>query len=137
MSFSLPTQPTKDKHHIDTPTKTNVKIDKFEIPAFYWLPNLHKNLYKSRFISNSSHCSTTILSKHIISALTAVKDHVIKCSAISNSNVNYFCFIKTLPRLSKGCDSVTFRVLKYLLSTFQLYTPHCNMVVLKQKCCLL
>ena len=52
--------------------------------------------YKSRFISNSSHCSTTILSKHITSALTAVKDHVIKYSetAFSNSNVNYFWSIK-------------------------------------------
>ena len=47
-------------------------------------------------ISNSSHCSTTILSKHITSALTAVKDHVIKYSetAFSNSNVNYFWSIK-------------------------------------------
>ena len=42
------------------------------------------------------HCSTTILSKHITSALTAVKDHVIKYSetAFSNSNVNYFWSIK-------------------------------------------
>ena len=55
-----------------------------------------KNPYKSRFISNSSHCSTTILSKHITSAFTAVKDHVIKYSktAFSNSNVNYFWSIK-------------------------------------------
>ena len=36
--------------------------------------------------------SSTTLSKHITSALTAVKDHVIKYSetALSNSNVNYF-----------------------------------------------
>ena len=42
------------------------------------------------------HCSTTILSKHITSALTAVKDHVMKYSetAFSNSNVNYFWSIK-------------------------------------------
>ena len=67
-----------------------------DLPTFYWLPKLHKNPYKSRFISNSSHCSTTILSKHITSALTAVKDHVIKYSetAFSNSNVNYFWSIK-------------------------------------------
>ena len=63
---------------------------------FIGLPKLHKNPYKSRFISNSSHCSTTILSKHITSALTAVKDHVIKYSetAFNNSNVNYFWSIK-------------------------------------------
>ena len=34
--------------------------------------------------------------------------------------------LKTLPRSSKSCDCVTFRVLKYLLSTFLLYTPHCR-----------
>ena len=87
-------------HHIDTLTKINVKIDKCELPTFYWLPKLHKNPFKSRFISNSSHCSTTILSKHITSALTAIKDHVIKYSetAFSNSNVNYFWSIKRLFR---------------------------------------
>ena len=52
--------------------------------------------FQSRFISNSSHCSTVILSKHITSALTTVIDHVIKYSetAFSNSNVNYFWSIK-------------------------------------------
>ena len=106
------------------------------MPTFYWLPKLHKRPYTSRFISNSSHCSTTILSKHITSALTAAKDHVVKYSetAFSNSNVHYFWSFKTLPRSSKNCDCVTFRVLKYLLSTFLLYTPHCHLS--KQKCCL-
>ena len=94
-STYVPAQLTKDNlllHHIDTLTKINVKIDKCELPTFYWLPKLHKNHFKSRFISNSSHCSTTILSKHITSALTAIKEHVIKYSetAFRNSNVNYF-----------------------------------------------
>ena len=76
----VPTQLTKDKlllRHIDTLTKSNIKINKLDLPTFYWLPKLLKTPYKSRFISNSSHCSTTILSKHIASALRAVKDHVI------------------------------------------------------------
>ena len=98
-STYVPAQLTKDQllvHHINTLTKINVKIDKCELPTFYWLPKLHKRPYKSRFISNSSHCSTTILSKHITSALTAVKDHVMKYSetAFSNSNANYFWSIK-------------------------------------------
>ena len=38
---------------------------------------------------------------------------------------------------SKSCDCVTFGVLRYLLSTFLLYTPHCHMILSKQKCCLL
>ena len=93
-------QLTKDHlvHHINTLTKINVKIDKSDLPTFYWLPKLQKHPYKSRFMSNSStcNCSTTILSKHITSALTAVKDHVMKYSetAFSNSNVNYFWSIK-------------------------------------------
>ena len=92
---------TKDKlllRHIDTLTRSNINIDKLDLPTFYWLPKLHINPYKSRFISNSSYCSTTILSKHITTALTAVKNHVIKYgvreTAFSNSNVNYFWSIK-------------------------------------------
>ena len=75
-STYVPAQLTKDKlllRHIDTLTKSNIKIDKLDLPTFYWLPKLPKNPSKSRFISNSSHCFTTILSKHITSALTKSK----------------------------------------------------------------
>ena len=94
----------------------------------------------------SNHASYQILAtallpffQSILQYLTAVKDHVIKYSetAFSHSNVNYFWSIKTLPRSSKSCDCVTFRVLKYLLSTFPLYTPHCHMILSKQKWCVL
>ena len=118
-STYVPAQLTKDKllvHHINTLTKINVKIDKCELPTFYRLQKLHKCLYKSLFISNSRHCSTTIISKHITSALTADKDHVMKYSetAFSSCNVNYFWSIKTLPISWKSCDYVTLRVLKYI-----------------------
>ena len=137
----VPAQLTKDQflaYHISILTKSNVKINKCELPIFYWLPKLHTRPYKSRFISNSSHCSTTILSKHISSALTAVKDHFMKYSetAFSNSNVNYFWSMKHSLKSSKSCDCVTFTVLKYILSMFLLYTPHCHMILSKQKCCL-
>ena len=84
-SAYVPADLTKDKllqRHIDSLTKSNIKIDKIDLPTFYWLPKLHKNPYKSRFISNSSHCSTTILSKHITYALTAVKDHAKNSSEV-------------------------------------------------------
>ena len=57
---------------------------------------LHKRPYKSRFVSNSSHCSATVLSRHVASALAAVGDRVVKYSgaAFGNSNVNYFWSIK-------------------------------------------
>ena len=44
---------------------------------------------------------------------------------------------KTLLKSSKSCVCEIFRVLKYLLSIFLLYTHPCNMISSKQKCCLL
>ena len=50
-STYVPAQLTKDQllvHHINTLTKINVKIDKCELPTFYWLPKLHKRPYKEK-----------------------------------------------------------------------------------------
>ena len=140
-SAYVPADLTKDKllqRHINSLTKSNIRMNKIDLPTFYWLPKIPKNPYKSRFISNSSHCSTTILSNHITSALTVVKDHAIKYSetAFSNSNMNYFGLLKTLPRSSKSCGCETFRVLKYLLSIFLHYTHPCRIILTKKKCCL-
>ena len=43
------------------------------LPTLYWLPKLHKRPYKSRFIANSSACTTTELSILLTSCLTAIK----------------------------------------------------------------
>ena len=131
-STYVPAQLTKDKlllHHIDTLTKKNVKIDKCDLPTFYWLPKLHKNPFKSCFISNSSHCSTTTLSKHMTSALNAVKDHVIKYSetAISNSNVNYFWSIKNSSDVVEKLRLRNFQgsqVSSFVFSTSYTTMPH-------------
>ena len=98
-----------------------------------------KILINHRFISNSSHCSTTILSKHITSALTAVKDHVIKYSetAFSNSNVNYFWSIKNSSEVIEKLRLRNFQGSQVSSSIFLLYTHPCRMISSKQKCCLL
>ena len=44
-SAYVPADLTKDtllQRHIDSLTKSNIKIDK-KMSTFYWLPNLHKN----------------------------------------------------------------------------------------------
>ena len=115
----VPAALTKDKlllRHIDSRTKSNFKIDKIDLPTFYLFPKLHKNPYKSRFISNSSHCSTTFLYKHIISPLTAVKDRAVKYSetAFGNSNVNYF----GPPKLFQGQQNVAVAELSGFSSIF-------------------
>ena len=78
---------------------------------------------------NSSHCSTTILSKHITSALTAVRDHVIKYSetAFSNSNVNYFWSIKNSSEVIEKLRLRNFRgsqVSSFDFSTLYTSLPH-------------
>ena len=54
------------------------KENQDKVPTLYWLPKVHKNLYKARFVAISSLCTTTELSKFLTSCLTAVKKHVIK-----------------------------------------------------------
>ena len=120
-TYLLSWQKTNFFHHIDTLTKINVKIDKCELPTFYWLPKLHKNPFKSRLISNFIHCFTAILPKHITSALTSIKDHVIKYSenALSNSNVNYLWSIKDSSKaigklLLSRFSSIFFRLFDFI-----------------------
>ena len=142
-STYIPAELTEDKlllRHIDSLTKSNIKIDKIDLPTFYWLPKLHKNTYKSRFISNCSHCSTTILSKHIISALTAVKDHVIKYgeAAFSNSNVNYFWSIKNSSEVIKKLRLQNFHGSQVSSSDFSTFIHIlATWSYQRKKCCLL
>ena len=51
----------------------DVKERQDRLPTMYWLPKLHKRLYKARCIANSSSCTTTELSKLLTSCLTAIK----------------------------------------------------------------
>ena len=68
-----------------------VDEDHSKLPMLYWLPKLHKRPHKSRFIANSSACTTTELSTLsrilLTSCLTAIKNHVIKyCTTVYERN---------------------------------------------------
>ena len=64
-----------------------VDEDHSKLPTFYWLPKLHKRPYKSRFIANSSTCTTSELSILLTSCLTAIKNYVIKyCTTVYERN---------------------------------------------------
>ncbi len=58
----------------------------------YWIPKLHKNPYKARFIANSSACTTTKLSKLLTSCLSTIKESVKRyCHTVmENAGVNLF-----------------------------------------------
>ena len=65
--------------------------DHSKLPTLYWLPKLHKRSYKSRFIANSSACTTTELSIILTSCLTVFKTHVIKyCITVYERNSKKF-----------------------------------------------
>ena len=64
-----------------------VDEDHSKLPTLYWLPKLHKQPYKSRFIAYSSVCTTTELSILLTSCLTAIENHVIKyCTTVYERN---------------------------------------------------
>ena len=65
-------------------------------PTLYWSPKNHKRPYKSHFIANSSACKTTMVSIHLPSCLTAIKNHIIKyCTTVYERNgENLFWSIK-------------------------------------------
>ena len=73
-----------------------VDEDHSKLPTLYWLPKLHKQPYKSRFIANSSACTTTELSILLTSCLTAIKNHVVKYSTTvyERNGKNLFWSIK-------------------------------------------
>ena len=63
-----------DNHQCHMATKFGVVIDEdhSKLPTLYWLPKLHKRPYKSRFIANSSSCTTTELWRILTSCLTEI-----------------------------------------------------------------
>ena len=90
-------------HIFQNATRCGVSVeeDQKRLPSFYRLPKLHKQPHKSRFIANSSSCTTTGLSKLLTSCLTTIKNHVIKyCSNVNErSGKNLFWSINIHVRL--------------------------------------
>ena len=78
-----------DGHRCHMAAKFGLFVDEDhrKLPTLYWLPKLHKLPYKLRFIAKSSACTTTELSIHLTSCLTAIKNHVIKfCTTVYERN---------------------------------------------------
>ena len=57
--------------------RQNIRIptDMKQLPAFYWLPKMHKNPIGSRFIAASSACTTKPLSQLLTSSLKLITMH--------------------------------------------------------------
>ena len=106
-----------------------VKITQHKLPTMYWIPKLHKNPYKARFIASSSSCTTTELSKLLTSCLTKIKQHVqFYCNkTYETSGKNLFWSIKNstevLDRLQINRFSAS-TISTYDFSTLYTTLPH-------------
>ena len=118
-------------HLNDLPVKFSVCVNESQdkLPTMYWLPKLHKRPYKARFIANSSSCTTTELSKLILSCLTAIKSHVLRyCETVYvTSNKNWFWSIKNSGEVLNKLKCRGFRATSlstYDFSTLYTTLPH-------------
>ena len=53
---------------------TDPNDDELDLPYIYWIPKMHKNPYKHRFIAGSSKCSTKPLSILLTKLLTHISN---------------------------------------------------------------
>ena len=96
-----------------------------KLPTLYWLPKLHK----SRFIANSSACTSTKLSMLLDSCLTAIKNYAIKnCTTVYERNgKKLFWSIKNSGEILNKLKSTDFQhlVCQHMIS---LLSKHCLII---------
>ena len=80
------------KRHVKYMEKHNIKLDhsQLKLPFLYWIPKMHKNPSKQRYIAASHSCTTKPLSKMITYCLKLIqRTHNNYCSTIAkNSGYN-------------------------------------------------
>ena len=81
-----------------------------DLPYLYWIPKLHKNPYKQRYIAGSSNCSTKELSITLTKILSAVKEGLQKyCYTVySRSGINHMWILKNSKELLENFKSRSF-----------------------------
>ena len=100
--------------------------------SFIWCSKITQasnSNYKSRFIANSSACTTTELSILLTSCLTAIKNHVVKyCTTVYERNgKNLFWSIKNSGEILNKLKSrgfLAFGLSTYDFSTLYTALPH-------------
>ena len=84
--------------------------DELDLPYIYWIPKMHTDPYKHRFIAGSSKCSTRPLSILLTKLLTHIKQGLQKyCeTAYSRSRINQMWILKNSKELLEHHKSSTF-----------------------------
>ena len=104
--------------------------DELDLPYIYWIPKMHKNPYKHRFIAGSSKCSTKPLPILLTKLLTHIKQGLQKyCeTAYSRSGINQMWILKNSKELLEHLKSPTFNpvtsIKSFDFSTLYTTIPH-------------
>ena len=101
----------------------NIANDNKVLPRLFWIPKLHKNPFKFRFIAGARNCTTKSLSVMVNLGLKVVKDNFrTYCDAIfRNSGYKYFWSINSTLEFIRKINNVNVHSLQvYDFST--LYT---------------
>lgn len=111
----------KHKNYLNSlPNISTCNFNKYNsdnLPFIYWIPKLHKNPYKARFITSAKKCSTTGLSVFITEGLKLIRTFWKNYSNVifRNSGINYFwsindsfSFVKKLIAIPKVNSISTF-----------------------------
>ena len=104
--------------------------DELDLPYIYWIPKMHKDPYKHRFIAGSSKCSTKPLSILFTKLLTHIKQGLQKhCeTAYSRSGINQMWILKNSKELLEHLKSPTFNrvtsIKSFDFSTLYTTIPH-------------
>ena len=119
------------KFHVDKFSNIGIELgdDVKKLPTMYWIPKLHKKPYKSRFIANSTSCTTKYISILLTSCLTLVKAHWRKyCNTTyENSGINLFWSIVNSAEFLSKLENKKFvvsNVSTYDFSTLYTSLPH-------------
>ena len=122
------------KRHKDSMSKlfsTLCRKDDEKLPKLYWIPKLHKNPFKFRFIAGARHCTTKQLSIKINKGLSVIRDHFRKyCNAIhSNSGINcYWSIVSSAEFLNKIQNIAAYDVQIFDFSTLYTNLDHKDVI---------
>ena len=104
--------------------------EELDLPYIYWIPKMHKNPYKHRFITGSSKCSTKPFSILLTKLLTHIKQGLKKyCeTAYSRSGINQIWILKNSKELLDHLKSPNFNLItnikSFHFSTLYPTIPH-------------
>ena len=119
-------------NHNSVLTSFGIKVNEnvSELPFLYWIPKLHKNPYKQRFIAGSAKCSTKPLSALLTIILNKIKDQLhTYCNIVyERSGLNQMWILKNskslLEQLSASSLNRVQDIQTFDFSTLYTTIPH-------------